>query len=146
MNKSFKLTEKGQKELETFKEHQVNTLLINIIKRKSYPGIDEVEITSNDILEESKNWVYKVNNRNKRKTLILKSCAYMYICLGLIFSFISLFYDDIKVIFERKPEQVAYILVGLLCSLFGLFLLIYTRIIDMRSKLEHSSEDECNRV
>lgn len=142
MNKSFKLTEKGQKQLETFKEQQVNALLVNIIKRKSYPGIDEVEITSNDILEESKNWVYKVNNRNKRRTLILKSCAYMYICLGLVLSFLSLFYDDIKYLFERNPEQVAFILVGLLCSLFGLFLLFYTKIIDIRLKLEQTPEKE----
>lgn len=92
MNKSFKLTEKGQKQLETFKEQQVNALLVNIIKRKSYPGIDEVEITSNDILEESKNWVYKVNNRNRRKTLILKYCAYMYICLGLVLSFFKFYF------------------------------------------------------
>lgn len=142
MNKSFKLTEKGQKQLETFKEQQVNALLVNIIKRKSYPGIDEVEITSNDILEESKNWVYKVNNRNRRKTLILKYCAYMYICLGLILSFLSLFYDDIKYIFERNPEQVAFILTGVLFSLVGLFLLFYTRIIDIRLKLEQTPEKE----
>lgn len=142
MNKSFKLTEKGQKQLETFKEQQVNALLVNIIKRKSYPGIDEVEITSNDILEESKNWVYIVNNRNKRRTLILKSFAYMYICLGLVLSFISLFYDDIKYIFERNPEQVAFILAGLLLSLLGLFLLFYTRITDIRLKLEQTPEKE----
>lgn len=142
MNKSFKLTEKGQKQLETFKEQQVNALLVNIIKRKSYPGIDEVEITSNDILEESKNWVYIVNNRNKRRTLILKSFAYMYICLGLVLSFLSLFYDDIKYIFERNPEQVAFILAGLLLSLLGLFLLSYTRIIDIRLKLEQTPEKE----
>lgn len=142
MNKSFKLTEKGQKQLETFKEQQVNALLVNIIKRKSYPGIDEVEITSNDILEESKNWVYKVNSRNRRKTLILKSCAYMYICLGLVLSFLSLFYDDIKYILERNPEQVVFILVGLLFCLFGVFLLFYTRINDIRSKIEQTSEKE----
>lgn len=142
MNKSFKLTEKGQKQLETFKEQQVNALLVNIIKRKSYPGIDEVEITSNDILEESKNWVYKVNSRNRRKTLILKYCAYMYICLGLVLSFVSLFYDDIKYILERNPEQVVFILVGLLFSLFGVFLLFYTRINDIRSKIEQTSEKE----
>jgi nitrate reductase gamma subunit len=142
MNKSFKLTEKGQKQLETFKEQQVNALLVNIIKRKSYPGIDEVEITSNDILEESKNWVYIVNNRNKRRTLILKSFAYMYICLGLVLSFLSLFYDDIKYIFERNPEQVAFILAGLLLSLLGLFLLFYTRITDIRLKLEQTPEKE----
>lgn len=142
MNKSFKLTEKGQKQLETFKEQQVNALLVNIIKRKSYPGIDEVEITSNDILEESKNWVYIVNNRNKRRTLILKSFAYMYICLGLVLSFLSLFYDDIKYIFDRNPEQVAFILAGLLLSLLGLFLLFYTRITDIRLKLEQTPEKE----
>ena len=142
MNKSFKLTEKGQKQLETFKEQQVNALLVNIIKRKSYPGIDEVEITSNDILEESKNWVYKLNNRNRRKTLILKYCAYMYRCLGLVLSFLSLFYDDIKYIFERNPEQVAFILTGVLFSLVGLFLLFYTRIIDIRLKLEQTPEKE----
>ena len=142
MNKSFKLTEKGQKQLETFKEQQVNALLVNIIKRKSYPGIDEVEITSNDILEESKNWVYKVNNRNKRRTLILKYCAYMYICLGLVLSFVSLFYDDIEYLLERNPEQVAFIITGLLFSLVGLFLLFYTRIIDIRLKLEQTPEKE----
>lgn len=142
MNKSFKLTEKGQKQLETFKEQQVNAVLVNIIKRKSYPGIDEVEITSNDILEESKNWVYKVNNRNKRRTLILKYCAYMYICLGLVLSFLSLFYDDIIYIFDRNPEQVAFILAGLLLSLLGLFLLFYTRITDIRLKLEQTPEKE----
>ena len=142
MNKSFKLTEKGQKQLETFKDQQVNALLVNIIKRKSYPGIDEVEITSNDILEESKNWVYKVNNRNRRKTLILKYCAYMYICLGLVLSFLSLFYDDIKYILERNREQVVFILAGLLFSLVGLFLLFYTRIIDLRLKLEQTPEKE----
>ena len=142
MNKSFKLTEKGQKQLETFKEQQVNALLVNIIKRKSYPGIDEVEITSNDILEESKNWVYKANNRNRRKTLILKNCAYMYICLGLVLSFVSLFYDDIKYILERNPEQVVFILAGLFFSLLGVFLLFYTRIIDIRLKLEQTPEKE----
>lgn len=142
MNKSFKLTEKGQKQLETFKDQQVNALLVNIIKRKSYPGIDEVEITSNDILEESKNWVYKVNNRNRRKTLILKYCAYMYICLGLVLSFLSLFYDDIKYILERNPEQVVFVLVGLLFSLFGVFLLFYTRINDIRLKFEQTPEKE----
>ena len=120
----------------------MNALLVNIIKRKSYPGIDEVEITSNDILEESKNWVYIVNNRNKRRTLILKSFAYMYICLGLVLSFLSLFYDDIKYIFERNPEQVAFILAGLLLSLLGLFLLFYTRITDIRLKLEQTPEKE----
>ena len=142
MNKSFKLTEKGQKQLETFKEQQVNALLVNIIKRKSYPGIDEVEITSNDILEESKNWVYKVNNRNRRKTLILKNCAYMYICLGLVLSFVSLFYDDIKYILERNPEQVVFILAGLFFSLLGVFLLFYTRISDIRLKFEQTPEKE----
>lgn len=142
MNKSFKLTEKGQKQLETFKEQQVNALLVNIIKRKSYPGIDEVEITSNDILEESKNWVYKVNNRNRRKTLILKYCAYMYICLGVVLSFVSLFYDDIKYILERNPEQVVFVLAGLFFSLFGVFLLFYTRINDIRLKLEQTPEKE----
>lgn len=142
MNKSFKLTEKGQKQLETFKEQQVNALLVNIIKRKSYPGIDEVEITSNDILEESKNWVYKANNRNRRKTLILKNCAYMYICLGLVLSFVSLFYDDIKYILERNPEQVVFILAGLFFSLLGVFLLFYTRISDIRLKFEQTPEKE----
>lgn len=142
MNKSFKLTEKGQKQLETFKEQQVNALLVNIIKRKSYPGIDEVEITSNDILEESKNWVYKANNRNRRKTLILKNCAYMYICLGLVLSFVSLFYDDIKYILERNPEQVVFILAGLFFSLLGVFLLFYTRISDVRLKFEQTPEKE----
>lgn len=48
----------------------------------------------------------------------------------------------IKYIFERNPEQVAFILVGLLFSLVGLFLLFYTRIIDIRLKLEQTPEKE----
>ena len=86
--------------------------------------------------------VGSINNRNKRRTLILKSFAYMYICLGLVLSFLSLFYDDIKYIFERNPEQVAFILAGLLLSLLGLFLLFYTRITDIRLKLEQTPEKE----
>ena len=66
----------------------------------------------------------------------------MYICLGLVLSFLSLFYDDIKYIFERNPEQVAFIITGLLFSLVGLFLLFYTRIIDIRLKLEQTPEKE----
>ena len=66
----------------------------------------------------------------------------MYICIGLVLSFLSLFYDDIKYIFERNPEQVAFIITGLLLSLVGLFLLFYTRIIDIRLKLEQTPEKE----
>ena len=66
----------------------------------------------------------------------------MYRCLGLVLSFLSLFYDDIKYIFERNPEQVAFIITGLLFSLVGLFLLFYTRIIDIRLKLEQTPEKE----
>ena len=40
----------------------------------------------------------------------------------------------IKYILERNPEQVVFILAGLFFSLVGLFLLFYTRIIDIRLK------------
>lgn len=48
----------------------------------------------------------------------------------------------IKYILERTPEQVVFILTGLLFSLVGLIMLFYTRIIDIRLKLEQTPEKE----
>lgn len=48
----------------------------------------------------------------------------------------------IKYILERNPEQVVFILTGLLFSLVGLIMLFYTRIIDIRLKLEQTPEKE----
>lgn len=78
MNKSFKLTEKGQKQLEAFKERQVRELLDDIIRIKDYPGVDEIEITGNDIDECSKKWVFIGRNLKRNRYSFLKTSAYIY--------------------------------------------------------------------
>lgn len=135
MNKSFKLTEKGQKQLEAFKERQVKELLDDIIKIKDYPGVDEIEITGNDIDECSKKWLYMGNNSKRNRYYLLKVCSYFYLTIGIIVLVASTFYEDLKRIYENSPEQISFMLLGACMSILGVLILIYIRTTESHNKI-----------
>ena len=134
MNKSFKLTEKGQKQLDAFKERLVKDLLDDIIKNKDYPGIDEIEITANDINESAKKLVYLGNSPKRNRFYLLKICSYVYLAIGIIILVASLCYEDLKRIYERSPEQISFMLLGCFISLFGTLILIYVKKMEVYNK------------
>lgn len=139
MNKSFKLTEKGQKQLEAFKERQVRELLDDIIRIKDYPGVDEIEITGNDIDECSKKWVFIGHNLKRNRYSFLKTSAYIYMILGLIVLFVGTFYEDLKRIYEDNPMQISFMLAGVFISLLGALMLMLSKNIESRKKMFQSS-------
>lgn len=132
MNKSFRLTEKGEQELEAFKNTQVHILLDNIIKSKDYPGIDEIEITANDITEFSKNWVYSQAKRSKNRYTKFKIISYVYVVMGLILFLTGIYYQDIERIVIHNPEQLLIMLLGGLVFSLGIILLIYSKFMSYR--------------
>lgn len=137
MNKSFKLTEKGQKQLEAFKERQVKELLDDIIRIKDYPGVDEIEITGSDIDEYSKKWIYVGNSPKRSRYYFLKLCSYFYLAIGLCMLIASTFYEDLKRIYERSPEQISFMLASACLSLLAILMLIYIRNAESRHKMRN---------
>lgn len=134
MNKSFRLTEKGEQELEAFKNTQVHILLDNIIKSKDYPGIDEIEITANDITEFSKNWVYSQTKRSINRYTKFKIISYVYVVMGLILFLTGIYYQDIERIVIHNPEQLLIMLLGGLVFSLGIILLLYSKFMSYRRK------------
>lgn len=135
MNKSFKLTEKGQKQLEAFKERQVKELLDDIIRVKDYPGVDEIEITANDIEECSRNWVYLRHNPKRSRFSMLKILSYAYWVIGIVMLIVSLFYDDLRSIYINNPQQISFMLIGACMSILGVVIHIYIRNVESHTKI-----------
>lgn len=136
MNKSFKLTEKGEQELEAFKNAQVHILLDNIIKSKDYPGINEIEITANDITEFSKNWIYSQAKRSRNHYARLKIISYVYMVMGTLLFITSIFYQDIERMVNHNPEQLLIMLLGVVVSSLGIILLVYSKLMNYRKNYQ----------
>lgn len=85
-NKKLNITPKGLEQLEMFKLQQVNVLLDKIVEAKEFPGSEEIEISGNEIVEFSKNFIYRDNLRMARKK-ILVNVAICFIYCGWLVSY-----------------------------------------------------------
>lgn len=119
MDKNIRLTDNAQKQLDIFKDEQVRKLIDTIVSNKSYPGIEDIEITGNDVTQYSKQ-VYFMSDKKKP---ILKTIAWIYLVLGIIAILYGLYYNELKYIANNNPEQLISIFIGVIMVVLSLFIL-----------------------
>lgn len=117
---NIKITENAQKQLESFKEELVRKLIDQIIKDKTYPGIEYIEITGNDIAQIEKQFVFV--SKNKSSILIL--IAQIYLLFGVIVILCGFLYNEIKYIANNNPIQLIAIVFGLIMVVLSIFILL----------------------
>lgn len=93
-NKKLNITPKGLEQLEMFKLQQVNVLLDKIVEAKEFPGSEEIEISGNEIVEFSKNFIYRDNLRMARKKHGLMLLSALYTVVGLFLIILGIYYDS----------------------------------------------------
>lgn len=113
-------TESAEKELERFKELQVE-MLEDLVKEEKYLfGDDEVEITASDI-REAKNSIRILrrpdlqNRRNQMMILMTR----LYAVMGLLTILIGLYYPQFTEMLESNPKQASLILTGVITSVIS---------------------------
>ena len=126
-NKKFNITQKGKEQLDIFKQNQMTVLLDKIVEAKEYPGSEEIEISGNDVIEFSKNFIYRDNNRiiNKKNSFMLLSAGYS--IFGLVLTIIGIYYDSIEDMLKTSPERAVIVLVGVFMFLIGILSQIFFR-------------------
>lgn len=122
--KNIRLTDNAQKQLDKFKDEQVRKLIDTIVSNKSYPGIEDIEITGNDVAQYSKQ-VYIISDK---KMPILKTLAWIYLVVGIIAILYGLYYKELKYIANNNPEQLISIFIGVIMVVLSLFILLRQRI------------------
>ena len=120
-NKKINITSKGQEQLEEFKNQQVNILLNKIVKAKFYPGLEEIEVSGNDINEFSKNFFYRDNLQMARRKRRLMLLASFYTIIGLILALGGFYYDTFMDLLQSSPERAMLIMSGVIIFFIGIF-------------------------
>lgn len=118
--KNIKLTENAQKQLEMFKDEQVRKLFDMIVSNKSYPGMEDIEITASDIAQYGK----QVYFSSKRQSPMLKMVAWTYLLLGVVGVIYGIFYNELKYIAYHNPEQLISIILGITMIILSIFILL----------------------
>lgn len=105
----IKYTDTAKRKLEDLQNNYREELERILLSKKLMPGDDFIEVTASDIDEVSKyfKFIRPINNSSKYLILIV------YFIMGLIATFIGLFYDDFRHIMENRPTQAMILLVGL---------------------------------
>ena len=124
-NKKLNITPKGLEQLEKFKLQQVNVLLDKIVEAKEFPGSEEIEISGNEIVEFSKNFVYRDNLRMARKKHWLMLLSALYTVVGLFLIILGIYYDSFEYILKTSPERAALIFTGITIFLVGIFAQVF---------------------
>lgn len=119
-DKNIRLTDNAEKQLDLFREEQVRKLLDIIVSNKSYPGIEEVEITGNDIAQYGKQ-VFFVK---RKKSTYLQMVAWIYLFIGIIAIIYGFFYYQIKDMLSNSPEQLLTIILGAIMILISLLVFL----------------------
>lgn len=115
-DKNIRLTDNAEKQLDLFREEQVRKLIDIIVSNKSYPGIEEVEITGNDIIQYGKQ-VFFVK---QKKSAYLQMIAWIYFFSGIIAIMYGLFYNQIRDMLINEPEQLLIIILGAIMIIISL--------------------------
>lgn len=119
-DKNIRLTDNAEKQLDLFREEQVRKLLDIIVSNKSYPGIEEVEITGNDITQYGKQ-VFFVK---RKKSTYLQMVAWIYLFIGIIAIIYGFFYKQLKDMLSNAPEQLLTIILGTIMIIISMLVFI----------------------
>jgi hypothetical protein len=113
-------------ELEEF-QIQKKKELEEFLKNKKYVFGDEViEITASDIKEASRN--FKVSELSGRKLPLTNMLLKLYMFIGVAMVVGGLFYQDIRQMIGRNPEQLSIVVAGLSLTLVSFFGSYYMKI------------------
>lgn len=118
-NENINITEPARHQLEKYSEEMVRKLLDAIISEKSYPGLDSIEITAEDIRRYSANMRYVKLDRAIR----LSYFARTYLFLGLLVVLGGIYFEEIKELSLYSPLRLSFIIAGVFMSFIGVLLM-----------------------
>lgn len=116
---NINITEPARQQLEKYSEEMVRKLLDAIISEKSYPGLETIEITAEDIRRYSANVRYVKLGRAVRLSIF----ASTYLFLGLLVVLGGVFLEDLKELSLHSPLRLSLIIAGAIMLFFGLVLM-----------------------
>ena len=122
-DKNIKLTDNAQKQLDQFRDEQVRKLLDIIVNSKSYPGVEDVEITGNDIAQYGKQIIFL----KRKRSPFLQILAWSYLLVGIIVISYGIFYDRIEYMIKNNPVQLLYIILGSIMVFISILVLLRDR-------------------
>lgn len=125
---SVKLTDQAHRQLKEFQDGQVNKLLKEIARDKSYPGLDEIEVTGDDIRRYSKKFYYKSKNKSSR----LAALSLVYMMIGVVIGACGVFWDRLYTMFYNSPERLTLVITGV--SFVILSIWIFVRSLSAKEK------------
>ncbi len=135
----FSLTEAAKAQLEVFKETQQEKLIKSIVEEKSYPGMDEIEISAQDIRLYSER-IYFVRKR-RNSISIFMSMVMLFIGMALVL--VAGYYDALVEIYTLSPVRFIFIVYGVFCVLLSFISLLFVL---QRNKLDKFSSDIDNKI
>lgn len=118
-NENINITEPARQQLEKFSEEMVRKLLDCIVSEKSYPGLDSIEVTAEDIRKYSANMRYVKLDRATRLSIFARS----YLLLGLFVVLGGIFYEDLMKLSMYSPLRLSFIIAGAFMLLLGIILM-----------------------
>ena len=118
-DENINITEPARQQLEKFSEEMVRKLLDAIISEKSYPGIDSIEVTADDIRRYSANMRYVKLDRATRLSFFARS----YLFLGLLVVLGGIYFEDLKELSLHSPLRLSLIIAGAFMLLIGISLM-----------------------
>lgn len=129
---NINITEPARQQLEKYSEEMVRKLLDAIVSEKSYPGLETVEVTAEDIRRYSANVRYVKIGRGVRLSIF----ASTYLFLGILVVLGGIFLEDLKEMSLNSPLRLSLIIAGAIMLFFGFILMA---VIPQRNKSEHSN-------
>lgn len=118
-DENINITEPARQQLEKFSEEMVRKLLDAIISEKSYPGLDSVEVTAEDIRRYSANMRYVKLDRAIRLSFFARS----YLLLGLLVVLGGIYFEDLKELSLNSPLRLSFIIAGAFMLFIGILLM-----------------------
>lgn len=118
-DENINITEPARQQLEKFSEEMVRKLLDAIISEKSYPGLDSIEVTAEDVRRYSANMRYVKLDRAMR----LSFFARFYLFLGLLVVLGGIYFEDLKELSLYSPLRLSFIIAGAFMLFIGVLLL-----------------------
>lgn len=132
---SVKLTDQAHRQLKEFQEEQVNKLIKEITRDKSYPGLDEIEVTGDDIRRYSKKFYFKSKNKSSR----LAALSLVYMMVGVVIGACGVFWDRLYTMFYNSPERLILVITGVFFVILSIW--IFVRSLSAKEKKTIDSLD-----
>lgn len=132
---SVKLTDHANRQLKEFQEELINKLLKEIARDKSYPGLEEIEVTGDDIRRYSKKFYYKSRNKSSR----LAALSLVYMIIGFIIGACGVYWDRLYMMFYNSPERLTLVITGVFFVILSIW--IFVRSLSVKEKKTIDSLD-----